>query len=137
MELGIISLGPLLTKDPQMRMCEDFSNKDIKDVMFSILNTESPGPDGYGSCLFKTTWSTTGPMVCSAIRRFFQTRKMPRSISATRLVILPKASHPDHTSDFRPISCCNVLYKCISKFLCQRIKEVLPYIINPSKGAFI
>ena len=62
---------------------------------------------------------------------------MPNYISATKLVVLPKVPYPQASTDFRPISCCNTLYKCITKLLCQRIKEVLPYIIDPSQGAFI
>ena len=133
----IISQGPTLSREQQIRMCRDFTEKDIKEVIFSIPNSKSPGPDGYSSGFFKSTWTTTGPLVCAAIRKFLQNSEMPGIISETRLVLLPKIPHPQHASDFRPISCCNVLYKCISKLLCQRLKEVLPHIINPCQGAFI
>ncbi|XP_062118996.1 uncharacterized protein LOC133832701 [Humulus lupulus] len=36
--------------------------------------------------------------------------------------------------DYRPIACCNTLYKCISKMLCSRLSEVLPSIISPNQG---
>ncbi|XP_074299812.1 uncharacterized protein LOC141630982 [Silene latifolia] len=42
-----------------------------------------------------------------------------------------------NVTQFRPISCCNVVYKCISKLLCNRISEVLPHIISDSQGGFI
>ena len=57
--------------------------------------------------------------------------------SGTKLILLPKTPHPQSASDFRPISCCNVLYKCITKLLCQRLKDILPDIIHPSQGAFV
>ncbi|GKD37780.1 RNA-directed DNA polymerase, eukaryota, reverse transcriptase zinc-binding domain protein [Tanacetum coccineum] len=44
---------------------------------------------------------------------------------------------PDKVSDFRPIACCNVLYKCISKILTNRIKWVLGKIVNENQSAFI
>ncbi|XP_013624097.1 PREDICTED: uncharacterized protein LOC106330089 [Brassica oleracea var. oleracea] len=39
--------------------------------------------------------------------------------------------------DFRPIACCNLLYKVISKLLSNRLKKILPLAIEPNQCAFI
>jgi len=62
---------------------------------------------------------------------------MPHFLSATKLIVLPKVAHPQKASDFRPISCCNVLYKVISKLLSSPLKEVLPSLINQCQGTFV
>ncbi|XP_062086264.1 uncharacterized protein LOC133792379 [Humulus lupulus] len=48
-----------------------------------------------------------------------------------------KVDRPSKAVDYRPIVCCNTLYKCISKILCSRLSEVLSYLINSNQGAFI
>ncbi|KAJ8419229.1 hypothetical protein Cgig2_022103 [Carnegiea gigantea] len=133
----VIAQGQVLSAEQQVQMCQKFTDKDIRDAIFSIPNTKSPGPDGFSSGFFKTTWSKIGPMICSAIQSFFLIGSLPRFISEAKLIILPKVDHPQSATEFRPISYCNVLYKCISKLLCQRIKTVLSHIIHQSQGAFV
>ena len=45
--------------------------------------------------------------------------------------------NPTSMGDFRPISCCNTVYKCITKIIAKRCQEVLPHIIDESQSAFI
>ncbi|GJR87106.1 RNA-directed DNA polymerase, eukaryota, reverse transcriptase zinc-binding domain protein [Tanacetum coccineum] len=45
--------------------------------------------------------------------------------------------NPNKVSDFRHIACCNVIYKCISKIVTNRIKGVLGKLVNKSQSAFI
>jgi len=78
-----------------------------------------------------------GPLICSAIKEFFSTGELPSFYGETKLVNLPKVQNLERAKDFRPISCCNVIYKFITKLLCPKLKEVLPLIINLGQGAFV
>ena len=77
-----------------------------------------------------------GLLVKDAVRDFLISGHMPTNINVTKLVMLPKGNHPTNEYDFRPISCGNVIYKCISKLLC-RLKELLPSLVHPSQYAFV
>ena len=55
----------------------------------------------------------------------------------TKLVLLPKINNPEKAKDFRAISCCNTVYKCITKLIYSRLKEVLPHIIDKGQRAFV
>jgi hypothetical protein len=39
--------------------------------------------------------------------------------------------------DYRPISCCNLIYKCITKILANRLIPGLQEVMSPNQGAFI
>ncbi|XP_021751012.1 uncharacterized protein LOC110716673 [Chenopodium quinoa] len=53
------------------------------------------------------------------------------------LVMIPKTDTPELASQFRPISLCNTIYKCIAKCLVSRLKVVLPLLISDFQHAFI
>jgi len=71
------------------------------------------------------------------MKEFFSKGFLPKFFGHTNLILLPKTANPQKAQDFRPISCCNVLYKCITKLLCNRLKEVLPSLIDAGQGAFV
>jgi len=110
---------------------------EIKAALFSIPDNKSPGPDGYNAFFFKHCWSIIGADLIAAVRYFFNTSTMPRCVNATRIALVPKIANPSCLNDYRPISCCNVLYKCISKILVCRLKTVLVDVIGPSQSAFL
>ena len=134
---NIVTLGNTLPVTLQHSLCAPFTDAEIRDAIFSIPNLKSPGPDGFTSGFFKATWPSTGPLVCSAVQHFFRTSHLPPEIGRTKLCLIPKVSSPTQAKDFRPISCCSVIYKCITKLLCARLKTVLPHLIHPSQGAFL
>jgi len=48
-------MGPLLTKEQQVALCQPFLDRDIKEAIFSIPNLKLLGPDGYSSGFFKNS----------------------------------------------------------------------------------
>lgn len=62
---------------------------------------------------------------------------MYKPLNSTILTLVPKVPTPDTMKDFRPIACCNVVYKCYSKILTKKLKKVLPSLIGPEQNAFI
>ncbi|KAL0455558.1 UNVERIFIED_CONTAM: hypothetical protein Slati_0895000 [Sesamum latifolium] len=110
---------------------------EVKMAFFDVEEDKSPGPDGYSSGFFKAAWPIIGEEVTQAILEFFLNGKLLKQVNATLLVLIPKVQAPSRVSDFRPISCCNVLYKVITKIIVQRLRPVLDSLISPSQNAFV
>ena len=66
----------------------------------------------------------------------FHTRRMLKEMNATSISLIPKVANPTRLTDFRPISCCNTVYKCIAKILAGRMKVVLPSLVGPLSDSF-
>ncbi|KAL9227921.1 hypothetical protein vseg_003556 [Gypsophila vaccaria] len=73
----------------------------------------------------------------AAVKDFFVHKRLLTQVNATNLTLIPKHDAPKTVMHFRPIACCNVVYKVISKLLCTRLALVLPHIIDKNQGAYI
>ncbi|GKF25928.1 RNA-directed DNA polymerase, eukaryota, reverse transcriptase zinc-binding domain protein, partial [Tanacetum coccineum] len=112
-------------------MVSDVSSKEIKDALFDIGDNKAPGPDGYSAVFFKKAWKVIGEDFCNAIKEFFTARKMLNDLNSTVVSLIPKIQN--HLK----VTCCNVVYKCISKVITGRIKKVLGKLVNINQSAFV
>ncbi|GJZ82299.1 RNA-directed DNA polymerase, eukaryota, reverse transcriptase zinc-binding domain protein [Tanacetum coccineum] len=85
----------------------------------------------------KKAWGFVGNDVYKAIKEFFINGKLLGEVNATVISLVPKIPTPNKVIDYRLISCCNVMYKCISKVLTNRIKDSLNKLVNKNQSAFI
>ncbi|KAJ9536550.1 hypothetical protein OSB04_un000302 [Centaurea solstitialis] len=120
-----------------LHMIRPITDDEIHDAMFHIGNDKAPGSDGFTSRFFKAAWDIVGADVLLAVHNFFYRGHLPKEVNHTLLCLLPKTPNASSVSEFRPIACCSVLYKCISKVIVDRIKPYLDGIISRSQSAFI
>nr|GEW70183.1 hypothetical protein [Tanacetum cinerariifolium] len=114
-----------------LRMVRPISDSEIKNAMFEIKDSKAPGLDGYTSRFYKSAWSIIEKEVCQAVREFFLTGKLLGEVNATLITLVPKIPTPDKIYDFRPIACCNVLYKCISELTKGKAKVSWDAVCKP------
>lgn len=115
----------------------EFTHEEIGDALFQIGPLKAPGPDGFPACFFQCNWGTMKEEIISVVREFFLTGDMPDGVNDTTIVLIPKVTHPERISEFRPISLCNVLYKIVSKCLVNRLRPILGDQIAPNRSAFV
>jgi hypothetical protein len=119
------------------RLLRDVTEEEIRKVLFSMPQHKSPGPDGYTVEFFIHAWPVLGKDFVIAIQSFFLKGFLPKGVNTTILALIPKKQEVSGMKDYRPISCCNVLYKVVSKLMANRLKEILPASIAPNQSAFI
>lgn len=107
-----------------------FSSEEIKSALWSNPDEKAPVLDRFNSKFYKSSWDIVGLDIIRSISHFFQTGKMDMSWNTSTITLIPKVQNPSRPGDYRPISCCHILYKCISKLLWSRLKLFLGDIID-------
>ena len=75
--------------------------------------------------------------ILEVVRESQESGKVLGSLNSTFLSLIPKKQKPHSFDEFRPISCCNMIYKIIAKVLALRLKPVLSEIITEEQFGFL
>lgn len=129
--------GSFVISDLKQTLVAAISTEEVRNALFDIEDEKSPGPDGYGSAFFKKAWDVVGCDLVDAVDEFFRTGRLLKQWNHVFIALVPKYSHANTVTDYRPISCCNVFNKIISKILANRIRPVIGVITDPAQTAFI
>lgn len=80
------------------------------------------------------TCHVVGSDMIAVVLDFFTHGKLLNEIYFIVITLIHKVACPRNVSEFRSISYCNVIYKCIAKLICNIMREVLPEIIMETQG---
>lgn len=72
-----------------------------------------------------------------AIQEIFHGVALPRSFTATTIVLLPKGDNAQRWGDIWPISLFNITNKIVTKIIARCMKNLLRTIISPSQICFV
>ncbi|GJX99144.1 reverse transcriptase domain-containing protein [Tanacetum coccineum] len=120
----------------QRGVASDFNSR-ICDAIFCMGDNKAPGPDGYSAAFFNKTWDIISREVIKAVNEFFINGVLRKELNHTIIALIPKVTTPMRINDYRPISCCNVLYKCISRIISNRMKDSLSSLVSLNQSAFV
>ncbi|XP_019234331.1 PREDICTED: uncharacterized protein LOC109214834 [Nicotiana attenuata] len=126
--------GPTLTHHHKLALIAPVSEEEIQQGLDSIGEDKAPGIDRYNANFFRKAWGTIKEEVREAVKEFFTTGKLYNAINCTTIILLPKNDKPRTLMKYRPIACCTVMYKLISKVIAARIQIVIASIISESQA---
>ena len=114
-----------------------FSDQELKEAVWSCGGDKCPGPDGFNFNFIKEFWGVLKPEFRRFVDEFHVNGSFPRGSNASFLALIPKVNHPQSFNDYRPISLIGCMYKVIAKLLANRLRNVIPVLIDERQTAFI
>ncbi|XP_060182106.1 uncharacterized protein LOC132611743 [Lycium barbarum] len=129
---------PKLISREQNRVIHEFpEEEEIKEVVFGLNANSAGGPDGYTGKFFQAAWDIIAKDIVNMVHSFFCGHELPRYITCTNLVLLPKRKEVITCSDLRLISLSNFISKVFSRIIHKRLVKLLPQLISPQQTGFV
>lgn len=101
-----------------------------------MSNEKAPGFNAFNALFFKVTWDISCQDICEVIKSFFSPSFLLEELNCITIALVPECDNPSPCKNFRPVSCYNVLYKCITKILANRLKGNFLILLASSSGIY-
>jgi len=118
-------------------LCDNISEVEVLEAVSQCGSSKCPGPDGFNFAFVKNYWEVIGKDFVLAIRNFQSTGFISRGCNASFITLIAKKNSLSNLNEFRPISLVGCVYKILSKIMANRLKKILPSIIDVNQSAFL
>jgi hypothetical protein len=119
------------------RLAAEPDDEEILRVICAMKKEKAPGIDRITAEMLLSCWDFLGSDCCAVIHEFWRSRKLSKQLIAAIIKLIPKGGAQQFLKKWRPISLLNVPYKVIAKLLANRLKCILPELINIQQTGFI
>lgn len=126
-----------LTVEDRKALEAEFTELEIKNVVWLCGGSKAPGPDGFNFNFIKKNWEVMKTEVCNAVRKFEATGKFGKGCNPYFIALLPNVKDPLLISDFRPICLLGSFYKIVAKLLTERLKGVVGQLVSETQTTFV
>ena len=127
----------IITHTQREELTSPFTDLELKDAVWSCGGDKCPGPDGFNFNFIKEFWGVLKPDFRRFVDEFHVNGSFPKGSNASFLALIPKINHPQSFNEYRPISLIGCMYKIIAKLLANRLRKVMPGLIDERQSAFV
>ena len=119
-----------LSKNSQDTCETNITFEECEKALSQANNNKSPGLDGIPNEFYKKFWYLLKDDFLQLINYIFETGQLSDTQRKGMITLLYKKGPKELLSNWRPITLLNSDYKIISKILANRLRAVLPEVIN-------
>ncbi len=102
--------------------------REIEEVISTLKNNKSPGPDGFINEFFKVFKDIISPLLLQAYHHCLESGTLaPSWRDATIVVIHKEGKDPTECQSYRPISLLNCDLRILTTILARRVNKIITY----------
>jgi exonuclease III len=114
------------------------TEKEIFKAINELPLDKSPGIDGLTTNFYKKFWTLIKDDFMNMVNDVYLKKVMTSDQRSGLISLLPKQDKDiNYIKNWRPITILNTDYKILTKIMANRLKKILPTIINPDQTGFV
>ncbi|KAL3675268.1 hypothetical protein R1sor_025216 [Riccia sorocarpa] len=111
--------------------------EELERIVKLLPPDKAPGLDGVTSEVVQEHWELVKEDCKQMIESFWTDGKLMDRTKKGAIKLIPKMEDKARLKDWRPISLLGITYKIISKLLAERLKSLLPGLVNEQQTGFV
>ena len=117
---------------------KEITMAELETIVNKSKNNKSPGPDGFSNEFYKIFWNQIKLLLLKLLKYFRSKGELNERQLSGVITCIPKGGKlRNNLKNWRPITLLNSIYKFYSGILAERIKILLPKLINEDQKGFI
>ena len=130
--------APKLTEEKASKLDGLLSLNEATQYIKNCRGDASPGSSGFSGTFYKFFWRNLKAFVVNSLNHAYQSGSLSVTQKLGVIILLPKPNKDKrYLCNWRPISLLNQSYKILSGALAERLKPVLPELINADQKGFV
>ncbi|KAL2620271.1 hypothetical protein R1flu_000476 [Riccia fluitans] len=118
-------------------LIEEPNEEEIEKVIRNLKTEKAPGIDGMTAEVLQLLWRHAPGDVVGFVHKFWETRKLAWKQQTGVIKLIPKEGDRQRIKNWRPLTLLNAGYKLVSKLMVNRMRLVLPEIVDTQQKGFI
>ncbi|XP_075092253.1 uncharacterized protein LOC142172518 [Nicotiana tabacum] len=127
----------LINNEQNAELIKQPTKEEVKEAVFGLNGDSAGGPDGMTGKIYHSCWDIIGDDLFYMVWALFNGPELPKCVTHTNLVLIPKKKEVSTFFDLRPISLSNFSNKVISRVVHGRLVKFLPNLISEEQSGFV
>ncbi|KAL3694644.1 hypothetical protein R1sor_008295 [Riccia sorocarpa] len=126
-----------VSPEKNIKTLEEPSAEEVGKLVHRMAKGKAPGLDGVTCEVVVKCWSWVGESCVNIVQHFWETGELGASEVQGLIKLLPKNEEKQFIKNWRPISLLPFLYRLVSKILADRIKQIIPRLVDEEQTGFV
>jgi hypothetical protein len=132
-----ISDIPQVSPEENESLIVDFTEYEVREVIFQMEYNKAPGPDGFPTEFYQVFWGMIKEDLLALFQEFHKETLDLFSLNFRIITLIPKIENATKTQQYRLICVLNVSFKIFTEVGTNRLNKVAKTVVSQTQTAFM